>query len=136
MNSDEKREVFHAAVDLLVDRRVAEIKPTSAGAYAAKTRTALRSEHRDAAREMFDAYDDLGTAIDAAQLADLLEPPRPAPVAKGCPSCSKGEPAPPALPTYDTEAWKARDADEGLSLEQTRTRIAQIREALTHKETA
>ena len=127
MTPDEKRETFHDAIDLLVARRVADVKPTSVGAYESKTRTALREEHRPAAKEIFGAYDDLGTPIDAAQLADLLEPPKPKPAAKACPSCGSDTPAPPVPPTFTaTDREPATDFDRARA----RNRIAQIRQSL------
>lgn len=127
MNPDEKREIFHAAVDILVDRIVANAKPKNPGAYAAKTKTALRSQHRADAREIFDAYDDLGTDIDAAQLADLLEPPRPTPAPGGCPTCKASSPCAPALPTYKPEDRPpATDDDRARA----RAQIARIKAEL------
>lgn len=128
MTSDEKRQVFHDAIEILVERAVAiaDIK-TSAGAYASKTRAALREEHRPAAKEIFGAYDDLGTDIDAAQLADLLEPPKPKPAKKACPSCGSDTPAPPTPPTFTaTDREPATDFDRARA----RNRIAQIRQSL------
>lgn len=127
MTSDEKRQVFAAAIELIVDRIVTEARPNNAGAYAAKTRAALKTEHRDAAREIFSAYDDLGTPIDAQQLADLLEPPKPKPAAKACPSCGTDTPAAPVPPTFTaTDREPATDFDRARA----RNRIAQIRQSL------
>lgn len=73
MNEAQKRETFHAAIELLVERAVTKSRPDNAGAYSATVRADLSTRYRDAARDMYRQHGELT----ADELAEILEPSTP-----------------------------------------------------------
>lgn len=120
MRENEKAEAFSAAIEILVERSVAnaDIK-TSAGSYASTVRADLSSRMRPVARELFSEHGDLTGEELAVLLAAHDAPPTPAPT-----------PAPPVPPTFTaTDREPASDFDRARA----RAAIARIRQTLTTK---
>ena len=71
MRETEKRQVFHDAIELLVARAVTATRPTNPDGYACTVRADKATRHHPTARVLFAER----SQLDAATLADLLEPP-------------------------------------------------------------
>lgn len=75
MRESEKRDVYNAAIEVLVARAVERKQPDNPDVYARCVRTDLGKRHYDRAVELFKAHGDLS----ADDLVTLLTPSKPAP---------------------------------------------------------
>ena len=126
MRESEKRELFRAAIEVLVARKVAAKHPDDPGAYAGTVRADLLTRHRDNCRDILACVSD-NDVMDAETLALMLEP-----VSTPPPSKAKFDPPNPsaALPTVTAADWKPASDDEKS---RSRQRIAEIRAELAER---
>ena len=124
MREDLKRSLFRAAIEVLVERKVAAKNPADPAAYAGTVRADLLTRYRVDCRDILRDLDD-DDGIDAETLATMLEPPKPAPAPKwGAP-----EPHNPAasMPLITAEGWKPLPQEQR---QHNVERIRAIRESL------